>query len=89
MARTLAAEWGPRGIRCNVVMPGMIATPKVMAMPETLQERLHATIPLRRFGSTEELAGVVAFLLSPAAAYINGAVLRVDGGFGLAASSLT
>ncbi len=89
MARTLAAEWGPRGVRCNVVMPGMIATPKVLSMPEALQERLNATIPLRRFGSTEELAGVVAFLLSPAAAYVNGAVLRVDGGFGLAASAMT
>lgn len=88
LARTLAAEWGPRGIRCNVVMPGMIATPKVMSMPGALQERLNATIPLRRFGSTEELAGVVAFLLSPAAAYVNGAVIRVDGGFGLAASAM-
>ena len=62
MARTLAAEWGPRGVRCNVVMPGMIATPKVLSMPEALAERLQATIPLRRFGSPEELAGVVAFL---------------------------
>ncbi len=89
LARTLAAEWGPRGVRANVVMPGMIATPKVMSMPEALRERLHATIPLRRFGSTEEIAGVVAFLLSPAAAYVNGAVVRVDGGFGLAASAMT
>ena len=88
MARTLAAEWAPRGIRCNVVMPGFIATPKVLAMPERLQDGLRAAIPLRRFGATEELAGVVSFLLSPAAAYITGAVLRVDGGFGLAASAL-
>jgi NAD(P)-dependent dehydrogenase (short-subunit alcohol dehydrogenase family) len=89
MARTLAGEWGSRGIRCNVVMPGMIATPKVLAMPAGLQERLKPTIPLRRFGAVEELAGVVAFLLSPAAAYVNGAVLRVDGGFGLSPGAMT
>ncbi len=83
IARTLAAEWASRGIRCNVVMPGFIATPKVRAMPEEVRESVTAMIPLRRFGEPEELAGTVSFLLSPAAAYINGAVLRVDGGFGL------
>lgn len=83
MARTLAAEWGSHGIRCNVVMPGFISTPKVKAMPEQVQTALTARIPLGRFGETDELAGTVSFLLSPAAAYINGAVLRVDGGFGL------
>jgi 3-oxoacyl-[acyl-carrier protein] reductase len=88
MARTLAAEWGPRGVRCNVVMPGMVATPKVQQMPGALRERLEAMIPLRRFGGPEELAGVVAFLLSPAAAYLNGAVLRVDGGFGLSPGAM-
>ena len=83
MARTLAAEWASRGIRCNVVMPGFIATPKVRAMPDDVKRAGLARIPLGRFGETEELAGAVSFLLSPAAAYINGAVLRVDGGFGL------
>ncbi len=83
MARTLAAEWAHRGIRCNVVMPGFIATPKVRAMPQEVQAAAMARIPLQRFGETEELAGTISFLLSPAAAYINGAVLRVDGGFGL------
>lgn len=88
MARTLAAEWGPRGIRVNVVMPGMIATPKVRALPDSLRTRLEASIPLGRIGETPELAGVVAFLLSPAAAYMTGAVVRVDGGFGLSTGGL-
>jgi NAD(P)-dependent dehydrogenase (short-subunit alcohol dehydrogenase family) len=89
MARTLATEWASRGIRCNVVMPGVIATPKVDAMPEALRRRLAATIPMRRFGAPEELAGAVAFLLSPAGGYVNGAVLRVDGGFGLSVGAMT
>lgn len=88
MARTLAAEWASQGIRCNVVMPGFIATPKVLGMPERLQQELKASVPLRRFGAVDELAGTISFLLSPAAAYITGAVLRVDGGFGLAGSAL-
>lgn len=83
MARTLAAEWGPRGVRCNVVMPGFIATPKVRSMPEQVQRSATSQIPLQRFGETDELAGAVSFLLSPAAAYINGVVVRVDGGLGL------
>ena len=89
LARTLAAEWGPRGVRCNVVMPGMIATPKVVAMPDSLKNSIARTIPLGRFGEPDELAGVVGFLLSDAAAYLNGAVIRVDGGFGLAGSAMT
>jgi NAD(P)-dependent dehydrogenase (short-subunit alcohol dehydrogenase family) len=83
LARTLAGEWAPHGIRTNVVMPGFIETPKVKALPGPLREALTKTIPLGRTGQVEELAGAVLFLLSPAAAYVNGAVLRVDGGAGL------
>jgi NAD(P)-dependent dehydrogenase (short-subunit alcohol dehydrogenase family) len=83
LARTLAGEWAPYGIRTNVVMPGFIATPKVRALPPPLMEMLTGTIPLARTGEVEELAGAVTFLLSPAAGYINGTVIRVDGGAGL------
>jgi 3-oxoacyl-[acyl-carrier protein] reductase len=88
MARTLAAEWGRHGIHCNVVMPGLIATPKVQALPEAAREALTNALSLGRIGEPAELAGTVAFLLSPAAAYITGTVIRVDGGYGLNTASL-
>jgi 3-oxoacyl-[acyl-carrier protein] reductase len=88
MARTLAAEWGWHGIRCNVVMPGLIATPKVLALPNATRKALNGALPLGRIGEPAELAGTVAFLLSPAAAYITGTVIRVDGGHGLNTASL-
>jgi NAD(P)-dependent dehydrogenase (short-subunit alcohol dehydrogenase family) len=83
MARTLAVEWAGHAIRCNVVMPGFIATPKVRAMPDEVKRATTAQVPLARLGEPDELAGAVSFLLSPAAAYVNGTVLRVDGGLGL------
>jgi NAD(P)-dependent dehydrogenase (short-subunit alcohol dehydrogenase family) len=88
MARTLAAEWGRHGIRCNVVMPGLIATPKVLALPEAVRAALSEPLPLGRIGEPAELAATVAFLLSPAAAYITGTVIRVDGGYGLNTATL-
>ncbi len=88
MARTLAAEWGRHGIRCNVVMPGLIATPKVLALPEAAKTAMSEALPLGRIGEPAELAATIAFLLSPAAAYITGTVIRVDGGYGLNTASL-
>jgi 3-oxoacyl-[acyl-carrier protein] reductase len=89
MARTLAAEWGHHGIRCNVVMPGLIDTPKVLALPEAVRTAMSATLALGRIGHPSEIAATVAFLLSPAAAYITGTVIRVDGGYGLNTASLS
>jgi NAD(P)-dependent dehydrogenase (short-subunit alcohol dehydrogenase family) len=83
MMRTLALEWGPVGITSNAVLPGVTETPKVRTMPQRVLDAYRERTPLGRFATPEEVAAVIAFLLSPAAAYINGAVLRVDGGLGL------
>jgi NAD(P)-dependent dehydrogenase (short-subunit alcohol dehydrogenase family) len=88
LARTLAAEWGPLGIRVNVVMPGMIGTPKVRALPAPLLERMARSIPLGRIGEPEDVARTIAFLAGPSAAYVHGQVLRIDGGLGLTTASL-
>ena len=88
LARTLAAEWGPLGIRVNVVMPGMIATPKVRALPQPLLDGMTKAIPLGRIGEPEDVARTIAFLAGPGAAYVHGQVIRIDGGLGLTAGSL-
>ena len=81
LTRMMAFELGPLGIRVNAIMPGTIATDFVSKMvgEEARKERLRR-IPLTRFGTPEEVAGTVAFLLSAEAGYINGASLSIDGG---------
>ncbi len=87
MVRTLALEMAPSGTTVNAVLPGMIGTEKVEAMPEEIKERSRSRVPMRRFASPEEVASVIAFLCSDAASYVTGAWLPVDGGIGL--SNLT
>jgi len=81
LTRTLALEWGPQ-VRVNCVSPGVIDTPALRGYGGDPAD-LAAGVPLRRPGTPKEIAGVVRFLISPAAAYITGEVLVVDGGFQL------
>jgi NAD(P)-dependent dehydrogenase (short-subunit alcohol dehydrogenase family) len=83
MTRMLAIEWAPHGIRVNAVAPGTVETPSraaVFAANPQRREFMMSRVPLRRFGTAEEMAAAVCYLASPAAAYITGQTLLVDGG---------
>jgi 3-oxoacyl-[acyl-carrier protein] reductase len=78
--KTWARELGPKGIRCNAVCPGFIATHILESIPQRVLSQLTERVPLKRLGRPEEVANVYAFLASDEASYINGAVIEVAGG---------
>ena len=78
--KSLAREVGSRGITANVVAPGFIDTDMTRALGDTQKQALLADVPLARFGSVDDIAKAVAFLVSPSAGYITGETLHVNGG---------
>ena len=80
MTKSVAKELGSRGVRCNALAPGFIRTDMTAELSEDQIESLQSLIPLGRLGETDDISGVVRFLVSPAARYITGQVLAVDGG---------
>ncbi len=83
LTKTTARESASRNVTANAVAPGMILTDITAAMPEKAREAIVGQIPLGRMGTPEDVAEVVAFLASDAAAYVTGAVVQVDGGLAM------
>ena len=80
LTKTLSRELAPRGVLVNAVMPGLIETDMTAAIPEATREAHLRNVPVGRLGTTADVAEVVAFLSSDAAAYVTGQVIGVDGG---------
>jgi 3-oxoacyl-[acyl-carrier protein] reductase len=80
LAKTWARELGPKGVRCNAVAPGFIATPILLTIPDKVMAQMTERVPMKRLGRPEEIASVYAFLASDDASYVNGAVIEVAGG---------
>jgi 3-oxoacyl-[acyl-carrier protein] reductase len=83
MARSFARELGSRGITANVIAPGFVETDMTADLDEKRRGEIATNVPLGRFCSPEEIANVVAFIASPKASYITGAIIPVDGGLGM------
>lgn len=81
--RTVALEFGPKGIRCNSVNPGMVETALIGSFTEEQKEKERQNYPLRRFAQPEDIANGIAYLLSDAASFVTGTALKIDGGMTL------
>ncbi|MDR1096706.1 MAG: SDR family oxidoreductase [Tannerella sp.] len=81
MTKYLAVHWGKQNVRCNCISPGPFPNPAVQKEHPEFIERLSGKSPMGRIGKSEEIAGIVAFLLSDAASYITGQNIMVDGGW--------
>ena len=83
LARSIARELGSRGITANVIAPGFVETDMTAELTDARKKEVLASVPLRRYGTAEEIAATAVFLASEPAAYISGVVLPVDGGLGM------
>ncbi len=83
MTKSLARELGARGVRVNAVAPGYVMTDMTAEFPDNMKQQILDNTPLGRLATPEEIASVIVFLASPAAGYITGALIPVDGGLGI------
>ncbi|HEY2100038.1 MAG: hypothetical protein QOC67_4153 [Pseudonocardiales bacterium] len=88
MMRTIATENAKRGITANCVLPGMVATPKALAMPDAVRDRILPLIPMGRFAEPAEIAGLVGYLAGESAGYLTAQEIEMHGGLGLNTMSL-
>ena len=83
LAKSVAQEMGPKGIRANAIAPGFIETAMTAALPDSVREEWKKKIPLRRGGQVEDIANVATFLASDMSSYVSGQVIQVDGGMNM------
>ena len=83
LAKSVAQEMGPKGIRANAIAPGFIETAMTEALPDSVREEWKKKIPLRRGGTPDDVANVAVFLASNLSSYVSGQVIQVDGGMNM------
>ena len=83
LAKSIAQEMGPKGIRANAIAPGFIETAMTAQLPDEVREQWKQKIPLRRGGQVEDIANVATFLASDISSYVSGQVIQVDGGMNM------